>query len=186
MRRALWMLALVAACDDGGSSDSKSEPDSYQCDYSFELSVRSGPSAGLSVSGPFSLQQQADGTYVGGLLDKATGHYFPVTGKASGELRFTTPEGATIVGQGPALGDFAQRCPEDLQGDLTGPQAGDTGDWQSRCCIEIANDTAVAVCNACLQNSGARPGTCGNCAVCAFQGCGGGAELQQRYGVEVQ
>jgi hypothetical protein len=183
-----WLLALaIAGCGANDDSDEATdETEAWLCEYTFELAVRSGPSAGLAVSGPLTLVMQADGTYAGGLHDDATAKYFAVAGEAGGTLRFTTPDGKTIVGKGPALGDFARECPGALDGDLTGPERGDAGDWLARTGVQAISDIARAVCDSCkLYNTPGRPGICGTCSVCAFE-CGNtSAVLQADYSVEV-
>jgi hypothetical protein len=179
------LLAAVLMLSSCSSGQSTATATSYLCAYTFEMTVRSGPSAGFSVSGRFSLVQQADGSYAGGLVDGATQSYYPVTGTVVGdalELRFTTPQGEVMVGRGPRLGDFASSCMSSFEGTLMGPETSDTGDWQSRCCVEPVDPIADAVCQSCINSQGGRPDIC-KCAVCAYQCPGGGGELQERYGV---
>ncbi|HRI65980.1 MAG TPA: hypothetical protein PK156_17150 [Polyangium sp.] len=136
---------LVVGC--GSDPAEKTQEDELAsskgvCAYDpFNAVVREGPSAGLAASGALTLIEEMDGSLRGKLENtdaqgiKTT---IPVTGSVKGktiDLVFTLADGGQIKGTGTLAKPF-EECAEPMEGTLTGPLAGDKGDWDgygSRC-----------------------------------------------------
>lgn len=141
------------------------------CSYTFQADVRSGPSAGYALRGQLTLVQGASGAAAGVLVpdgvpanDRA--RLVMVTAAvASGSItmRFTLPDGRLVVGTGPFAG-FSM-CPGDVVGTLTGPSAGDMGDWRT---IYIPLSYGCAFCLGYCMANGSSNSTCGD--ACTFGG----------------
>ena len=142
---AVVSAMFVAGCGDEPAEEKK--PDELAnskavCVYDpFDATVKAGPSMGFAATGALTLIEEADGSLRGKLESKdANGAKtsVPVTGAVkdmSIELTFTLPDGGIINGVGTLDKPF-EACAEPIQGTLTGPKAGDTGDWGgygSRC-----------------------------------------------------
>lgn len=113
----------------------------------FELSVRQGPSAGLTQQGILALAIAGDGAINRGVfvpvVDGQAGDAINVTGQTTGRavnLLFQLPAGA-VYGVGVAQDDLRTAAglfdvntgtlsrPFSMGGPFVGPQAGDSGDW---------------------------------------------------------
>lgn len=137
--RSTLVLALsaslsVVAC---GSSEESAPPLDItgirlptSCQTPFTASVRSGPSAGAAFTGILSLDYGKGDGSLSGSLATDSGVSVPVTGTVAGAqvtLQMITPSG-TVNGSG-TLPVPQSPCSGELQGPLTGPTAGDAGDW---------------------------------------------------------
>lgn len=145
-----WLVVAVCALTACGGSDSTptadaSTPDAstMACRRGFEATVQSGPNAGTTVMGTLVLTPTS-ATQVTGYVDPGTAvdggalpagmirQRVPVTGVISGNqitLTLMLPNGSTMTGTGTLPGS-TWSCPaSDFTGTLTGPGAGDTGDW---------------------------------------------------------
>lgn len=142
---AVMSVMFVVGCADEPAEEAKPDPlanSKAVCAYEpFHANVTAGPSAGLVVTGALTLIEEMDGSLHGKLEtkdDSAQKTSIPVTGTVTAtsiDLTFALPDGAMIHGQG-ALDKPFDTCPEPIQGTLTGPQSGDSGDWDgygSRC-----------------------------------------------------
>lgn len=131
----LFALCLgLAACGK--------EPEAQYCTNLFEAIVREGPNAGLAVTGLLILPvPDAQGAFSGQLYPAgADGAYEDAPLTVSGEatdttlsLTLTTASGQVLQGTGPIDAPM-DSCPEPIEGTLTGPEAGDVGDWGGTCC----------------------------------------------------
>lgn len=137
------VLALVsgllgAGCSDEPAENTKEDPlasSKAVCAYDpFDATVREGPSIGLAATGVLTLIEENDGSLRGKLEskdDKGVKTEIPVVGSVTAttiDLTFTLADGGQIKGTGTLDKPFEQ-CPDPMKGTLTGPQAGDKGDW---------------------------------------------------------
>lgn len=119
------MLLGLTAC---GTTSSVTE--AAKCTGDFEATVYQGPSAGLSLIGPLSLQVDATGNLTGSLA-ASDGALIEVTGQAIGRsinLVFNLGEDKRIFGVGSLENDI-RGCKGLAGGPFTGPKPGDSGDW---------------------------------------------------------
>jgi hypothetical protein len=103
------------------------------CVGDFEATVYSGPSAGLSLQGALSINLDAAGNLTG-QLTTAAGQEVRVVGQAMGRmisLVFFVGENQYIFGAGASENPLYQ-CTGVFGGGFTGPQPGDSGDWECR------------------------------------------------------
>ena len=131
---ALCTGAMFVACSPNESTETPLDISGLRaptsCQMPFTASVRSGPSAGASFTGILSLDYSKGDGSLSGSLNTDSGQSVPVTGMMSGnqiELQMTTPSGE-VHGTGTLPVDKSP-CAGELQGPLTGPTAGDAGDW---------------------------------------------------------
>lgn len=121
----LMMVLSLAGC---GAASAVAE--TIQCTGDFEATVYQGPSAGLSLVGPLSLQVDATGNLTGALTAN-DGALVEVTGQAIGRsinLVFNLGEDKRIFGVGSLENDIRD-CKGLSGGPFTGPEPGDSGDW---------------------------------------------------------
>lgn len=156
----LLLPILAAAC-------SKPEEEQHQevnvCKYEFAADVRSGPSAPLRVAGTLRLAQREGQELLGEIQPEGGSAPILTTGRISedGEtitLRFQLIDGRVIRGSGPARGG-PEGCTGIMDGTLTGPGAGDVGDWLGTAltagrCLSVCHtfssnaSTCAALCSA--------------------------------------
>lgn len=145
MRRTFMMVAMVAAamgCGDDG--EDQGEPlDDWEatwCDQDFEATVHAGPNTGLALVGHLQLtfdEEMASlgGTFIADATASDPSTAIEVDGSvANGQvtLRFHLADGRIIQGSGPISADaLACKPGMEFEGNLTGPDAGDTGDWRT-------------------------------------------------------
>jgi len=114
---------------------------STTCTLSLDAHVRLGPSAGQvlrgtapgELRGQLSFALDAQGAITQGQLSLGDGTVIPVVGQASGRalnLRLAFGSQQAIVAIGTAEQDLTT-CQGAVDGLLTGPQAGDLGDWHA-------------------------------------------------------
>jgi hypothetical protein len=124
MISVVWFVSLtVAACQPVLAPPAT-------CVIDFEATVYSGPSAGLSLQGPLSINLDAAGNLTG-QLTTADGQAVRVAGQAMGRmisLVVFVGENQYIFGTGASENPLHQ-CSGVLGGGFTGPQPGDSGDW---------------------------------------------------------
>jgi hypothetical protein len=132
MSRTLFSLIslviLVLGLTACGAASTVAE--TIQCSGDFEATIYQGPSAGLSLVGPLSLQVDATGNLTGGLTTN-DGALIEVTGQAIGRsinLVFNLGEDKRIFGVGSLENDIRD-CEGLSGGPFTGPEPGDSGDW---------------------------------------------------------
>lgn len=113
------------------------------CTLAFSGSVRLGPSAGQilapgssqpgALTGRISIAPSGSGAIEGGILTLADGKQLPVVGHATGRslsLRIGAGDSRPLVAVG--VGErLLTDCAGAFDGLLTGPQAGDLGDWHA-------------------------------------------------------
>lgn len=125
MRRVLGLILVVGA---GCSS-----PPPPACIYNFEGDVRSGPHAGLSMTGPliFTNEQGALAVRTG---PPAAANKMSVSSIVAAfdagqlNLTFALSDGRIIKATG-ALAISPDQCSKSVSGALTGPTLTDSGDW---------------------------------------------------------
>jgi len=126
----VWAGILGLATVACGSGDAKV----VSCGYSdFVALVSTGPNASLKLQGVLQLVQGDDAKLYGSLYhDYAFTESIPVIGSISGSMLSLSllSQRGTLAASGTLSGAFST-CPQPLGGTFTGPQAGDTGDWQS-------------------------------------------------------
>ena len=130
-------LTLVAACGGsgagggGGGGAGASPPRKLAaCKYDFQANVTQGPDSGLSLHGSLVLAADGDGAF-GTLTADGMSQPIPTAAAIDGEqitLQFSLSDDTVIEGTGALSGTLAQ-CSGMMTGTLTGPAAGDTGDW---------------------------------------------------------
>jgi hypothetical protein len=101
------------------------------CQYDFEATVRSGPSAPKTLHGTLTMVQPAANLAIARLDLASGGPPIFTSGQIDGKnitLRFWLADGTSIIGTGP-MEHPTDQCKGQMQGSLTGPVAGDTGDW---------------------------------------------------------
>ncbi|MGI8550210.1 MAG: hypothetical protein ACR2PL_05320 [Dehalococcoidia bacterium] len=104
------------------------------CSRAFQIDVRQGPDAGLSLVGTLTLDADASGNATGVFEvfypdDRAAS--VPVVGQVNGRalnLLFLQPDGGTLYGVG-VMQNLLQDCSGSLGGPSIGPSDGDFGDW---------------------------------------------------------
>jgi len=137
----------IGACDDGGDDGVTTTAAPY-CASDFTADVRSGPHAGMHLEGTLVVMEKAGGGVSAFLAhagqDGDEPMQVPAT-LANGQLTLSFGvEGGTIVGTGAFDGDY-DNCPEELEGDFTGPAEGDTGDWIAGFCYYNLSACIAAV-----------------------------------------
>lgn len=132
MRRTLLsvisLIVVVLGLTACGAASSVTE--AVKCTGDFEATVYQGPSAGLSLIGPLSLQVDATGNLTGSLT-ASDGALVEVTGQAIGRsinLVFNLGQDQRIFGVGSLENDI-HGCKGLAGGPFTGPKPGDSGDW---------------------------------------------------------
>jgi hypothetical protein len=140
MRQRAWpvliLMGVLAGC--GGASADAS------CDAAFEATVKTGPDTDTLLFGQLHLDQLSDTTW-SGYLDPYTAsdagpvpptqitEKVTVTGTTAGDsitLTFALADGRKMTGTGQVpSGQSLCTASGKVTGDLTGPAAGDTGDW---------------------------------------------------------
>lgn len=164
-------ICVLTACGDStpaASNDAATNTDAVAnndanpavCRRAFEATVRNGPDANAAVMGTLVLTQTSATTvtgYVdpgapddGGTLPASViRQRVPVTGTIAGNqltMTFTLPDGRTMQGTG-TLPSSGWSCPNELTGGLTGPGAGDTGDWRVTVTVRVCTTIlGVEVC----------------------------------------
>ena len=152
MKSVMRLVAVVAALfplTACGSSSSSNDPGSSAaaetCRRAFEATVTSGPDAHVGLYGDIVLTPTTDanGTSLTGYVDPVAAPKgqtlaaatiktrVPLTGTQLGDqlsLRFTLPDGRTMQGTG-TMPTSTFTCPNAFSGTLTGPAAGDVGNW---------------------------------------------------------
>jgi hypothetical protein len=149
MRSKFWCVAALAALMAGCGSESGTPTNTADaavttCTRAFEATVTAGPDMGTKLVGRLTLNRTSATTVTGQVvpvvdadagapLEGQINQTVPVTGVIAGNqltLTFMLPGGRTMTGTGtlPASGICPARG-EQLTGGLTGPAAGDTGDW---------------------------------------------------------
>lgn len=96
----------------------------------FSADVRSGPDADLALWGRLAIRLSRSGSLRGAVV-RAGGLRVPVSGTAHGRtltLAFHLPAG-TMSGTGTASHEIRSIADMPTRGTLTGPRAGDVGDW---------------------------------------------------------
>ncbi len=134
-------LSGLSAC--GSASPQDGDPvDVSVCKSDFEATVKQGPSAPLSLRGTLTLTGDSRGA-IGYLQPTGSSDKVPVNAQFVDNdiaLKFYLPDATIIRGQGPATSPLSQ-CNGQMTGGLTGPKAGDSGDWLVR---NFAQDLACA------------------------------------------
>lgn len=100
------------------------------CTMDFEASVRQGPDAGILLVGNLSFKIDGNGRLSGALVTK-DGRQIAASGQTVGQaisLIFNLDTDQHIFGTG-TLEHDVQECSGVMGGSLTGPNAGDSGDW---------------------------------------------------------
>jgi hypothetical protein len=123
---------IAFAQNGNGGNDDGDQQNSKLCPTQFEATVQSGPDKGLSLTGVLKLNDE--GSRVAGVLEAAGGLKVAVQGRLTGnkiQLTFDLGNNQFINGSGQT-----QKSKSDLKcvnvtggGTLSGPKAGDTGDW---------------------------------------------------------
>lgn len=160
MKKQAWMFAGVVglglagcATDDAAGSPAgdggTATAASAACSYDFSATVRSGPAAGTEVAGALYISRTTDDAFMGSLRPRDGSAPLTVGGHlAAGQmtLQIQLADGRTMTGSGAYAGAF-EACQMNLAGELTGPSAGDTGDWLSQRIL------CNARCNTCIDNA---------------------------------
>ena len=124
----IGLLIIVLGLTACGTASSVTE--AVKCTGDFDATVYQGPSAGLSLLGPLSLQVDATGNLTGSLT-VSDGTLVEVTGQAIGRsinLVFNLGQDKRIFGVGSLENDI-RGCKGVAGGPFTGPKPGDSGDW---------------------------------------------------------
>jgi hypothetical protein len=163
------LTAIINRCTDQTSKMAA-------CAYTFDATVRNGPSKGANVRGLMALTEINPNEFAGFVVDKNSMKsgkptLTAVAGKVNAKqisLTFTLSDKTQIKGVGP-FGDKFSDCTAAVEGDLTGPKDGDVGDW-----LAAANDGGRAACIAagvrrCIAQYG--PNGSADCAVNAAAAC---------------
>jgi hypothetical protein len=129
---ASCVLVALPIMGFGGTSAhvSKSTPVSARI---FSADVRSGPDKDLALWGRLAIRLSRSGALSGAVV-RGGGLRVPVSGTAHGRtliLAFHLPAG-TISGTGTASHKIRSIVDLPTRGSLTGPRAGDAGDWALR------------------------------------------------------
>jgi hypothetical protein len=122
------LIGIVLGLTACGPASAVTE--AVKCSGDFEATVYQGPSAGLSLIGPLSLQVDATGNLTGALT-ASDGTLVEVTGQAIGRsinLVFNLGQDKRIFGVGSLENDI-RGCKGVAGGPFTGPKPGDSGDW---------------------------------------------------------
>jgi hypothetical protein len=101
------------------------------CVVPFEIAVRHGPSAGLSLEGVLALTIEHDGAIKRASFAVPDRPEIPVVGQANGRainLFFDLGDEGMLFGVGTAQYDIRE-CRGPMGGPFTGPLPGDLGDW---------------------------------------------------------
>lgn len=132
MSRTLFSIIglVILALGLTGCGAASAVAETINCTGDFEATIYQGPSAGLSLVGPLSLQVDATGNLTGKLAAN-NGALIEVTGQAIGRsinLVFNLGEDKRIFGVGSLENDIRD-CKGLSGGPFTGPEPGDSGDW---------------------------------------------------------
>ncbi len=163
------------------------------CSFAFSTTVRSGPSAGQSLAPggqPGELRGQIDfslsdtGNIEKGELFLPDGTNVPVVGQATGhslQFRISLGPGLTLVAVGVGEQDVAA-CQGAIDGVVTGPAAGDLGDWHATATQQSGrnqdsnSDAGAQSCPRGQTLCGIEEGYCAdlqadpfNCGACGYQ-----------------
>jgi hypothetical protein len=123
-------LVALATTGFGGTSAHLSKSTVPVSARVFSADVRSGPDKDLALWGRLSIRLSRSGALSGAVL-RAGGLRVPVSGTAHGRtltLAFHLPAG-TMSGTGTASHKIRGIADLPTRGTLTGPRAGDAGDW---------------------------------------------------------
>ncbi|HEU0114015.1 MAG TPA: hypothetical protein VFQ80_05035, partial [Thermomicrobiales bacterium] len=143
-RRSLlrsFAAGAMAGIAGGAARETTAAPAPVVCAMALTATIRSGPSAGLTLAGgkpgeltgSSSVAIGADGAIDQGTLQLPDGTTLPLVGQATGRdlsLRARVGLGQTLALLGVADQPVAQ-CAGAVDGLLTGPQPGDLGDWHA-------------------------------------------------------
>jgi hypothetical protein len=124
------VVVALATTGFGGTSAHLSKSTAPVSARIFSADVRSGPDKDLAVWGRLAVRLSRSGTLSGAVV-RAGGLRVPVSGTASGRkltLAFHLPAG-TMSGTGTASHKIRTVADLPTRGTLTGPRAGDAGDW---------------------------------------------------------
>jgi hypothetical protein len=124
------VLVALAATGFGGTSAHLAKPTTPVGARVFSADVRSGPDKDLALWGRLAIRLSRSGGLSGTVL-RAGGLSVPVSGTARGRtltMAFHLPAG-TISGTGTASHKIRSIADLPTRGTLTGPRAGDAGDW---------------------------------------------------------
>ena len=168
---------------DGGAADGSAARVPPGCNVAFTLDVRSGPSAPLQIAGDLTYVLDAGGHLVGVLVPAGAGNdasrYLRVSGTVSNGtivLQITQRDGSTITGTGPLAGAAATcAMSTTMVGTLTGPRAGDVGDWAGRNngVSQVRDGLVPYVCFAACSYLGGSDSQCNSqCTVNGLSPCG--------------
>lgn len=127
---ASCVLVALAGMGFGGTSAHLTKSTAPASSRIFSADVRSGPDKDLALWGRLAIRLSRSGT-VSGAVVRAGGLRVPVSGTAHGRtltMAFHLPAG-TVSGTGTASHNIRGIADLPTRGTLTGPRAGDAGDW---------------------------------------------------------
>jgi len=130
---ALFSILGLALFDQGTAANANS---SGSCTiHGFEADVRSGPTAGMQLSGTLTLVANGNGALTGSLLSDDRQVYVTLKGEVNGyalnlafDLGYSGRTQTYIFGTGTLQHPFPD-CSGATGGLLVGPQTGDNGVW---------------------------------------------------------
>jgi hypothetical protein len=154
---ALFLVGMAGAC----GSEPPMEIVMYQ---DAQVDVRKGPSAPLALRGAMVIAEGPDGKLAGALVPSGNGQPGLIgVGRSEGQIRLEiSGRSGKIVGLGPFAGSLANP-PASIRGDLTGPTAGDQGDWIIGGIIRIITGQSSAVGAACFAACSVAGGSDASC-----------------------